>query len=290
MTESPSIPSVLRSETGRAFLANVPPSGSFPGRTAVARTVCGGLGLVDALERPRVSSCMAALVTLEAEGVIQLPPEGPGGGVQRAPVMQAEPVVKPVGVPSRVDHVLGLEVRPVGGDAERRLLARMLADDHPLGASQHAGRQMRYLINSEHGWLGGFVFAGPAPRLSARDAWIGWDGAGRSLGLDRIVGMSRFLIRAGVSCRNLASRALALCLRRLGDDFAERYGVRPLLVETFVDPGHCGSSLCAAGWTYVGESAGRGRRAETGQRVPPKAVWVRPLVSGWRDELSVSAK
>ena len=288
MTESPFIPSILRSKAGRAFLADLPPSGSFSGRTAVARAVCDGLGLVNALGRPQVSSCMAALVTLEAEGIIQLPPEGPGGGVSRAPVIQAGPVAKPVGVPSRVDRVLGLEMRPIGGDVERRLLARMLADDHPLGASQHAGRQMRYLIGSEHGWLGGFVFASPAPRLSARDTWIGWDGAGRSLGLDRIVGMARFLIRAGVSCENLASRALALCLRRLGDDFAERYGVRPLLVETFVGPGYCGSSLCAAGWTYVGESAGRGQRAEAGQRVPPKAVWVRPLVSGWRDELGAA--
>ena len=89
MTESPFIPSILRSEAGRAFLADLPPSGSFSRRTAVARAVCDGLGLVNALGRPQVSSCMAALVTLEAEGIIQLPPEGPGGGVSRAPVMQA---------------------------------------------------------------------------------------------------------------------------------------------------------------------------------------------------------
>ena len=63
--------------------------GVFRGRTAVARAVCDGLDLVNALGRPQVSGCMAALVTLEAEGIIQLPPEGPGGGVSRAPVMQA---------------------------------------------------------------------------------------------------------------------------------------------------------------------------------------------------------
>ena len=230
---------------------------------------------------------MAALAALEAEGALRLPPEGSGKGVTRAPRMQSAPVAEPIGVPPRADGVRGLEVRPVGGQAERLLLARMLADDHPLGASQHAGRQLRYLIGSEHGWLGGFVFASPAPRLSARDAWIGWDAAGRSAGLDRVVGMSRFLIRDGVSCRNLASKALALCLRRLGDDFLVRYGIRPLLAETFVGPEYSGGSLCAAGWTYAGESAGRGRRAMTGQRVPPKAVWLRPLESGWRRALGV---
>ena len=288
MTESLSIPAVLKSEAGRAFLAGLPPPARFPGRMAVAHAVCEGLGLVDARGRLRTSSCIAALAALEAEGAFRLPPEGSGKGVSRAPRMQSAPVAGPVGLPSRVDGVRGLGVRPVEGDAERRLLARMLADDHPLGASQHAGRQLRYLIGSDHGWLGGFVFASPAPRLSARDAWIGWDAAGRSAGLDRVVGMSRFLIRDGVSCRNLASKALALCLRRLGDDFLARYGIRPLLAETFVGEGHCGGSLCAAGWTYAGDSAGRGRRAETGGRVPPKAVWLRPLAPGWRHELGVA--
>ena len=51
--------------------------------------------------------------------------------------------------------------------------------------------------------------------------------------------------------------------------------------------GYSGGSLCAAGWTYVGESAGRGRRAGTGERVPPKAVWLRPLTSGWRRAFGV---
>ena len=285
MTESLSIPAVLKSEAGRTFLAGLPPPDRFPGRMAVARTVCEGLGFVDARGRLRVSSCVAALVALEAEGGFRLPGEGPGKGVARVPRMPSAAVVEPVGVPSRAGKVRGLAVRPVDGDAERQLLARMLADEHPLGASQHAGRQLRYLVTSDHGWLGGFVFASPAPKLSARDRWIGWDAAGRQAGLDRVLGMSRFLVRRSVSCRNLASKVLALCLRRLGADFLERYGIPPLLVETFVGEGYTGSSLSAAGWTWVGESAGRGRRAPTGGRVPAKAVWLRPLTAGWRREI-----
>ena len=76
-------------------------------------------------------AALAALAALEAEGGFRLPPEGSGKGVARAPRMQLAPVAEAVGVPSRVDDVVGLEVRSVGGDAERRLLARMLADDHP---------------------------------------------------------------------------------------------------------------------------------------------------------------
>ena len=76
---------------------------------AFARAVCEGLGLADAQGRLRVSSCIAALVSLEAEGALRLPPEGCGKGVPRVPRMQSEPVAQPVGVPSRVDGVHGLE-------------------------------------------------------------------------------------------------------------------------------------------------------------------------------------
>ncbi len=254
---------------------------------AVARAVCEGLGLADARGRPRVSSCLAALTALEAEGGIRLPASGAGKGVARVPRMLSEPVPLPVGLPSRADGVRGLEVRPVEGDAERWLLARMLADDHPQGAVQHAGRQLRYLIASDYGWLGGFVFASPCSALAPRDRWIGWDAEARRAGLGRVVGMSRFLIRRGVRCRNLASKALGLCRRRLAADFQVRYGLEPLLVETFTGPEFDGASLAAAGWTWVGESAGRGRRAAAGARVPPKAVWLRPLRRDWRSVLGV---
>ncbi|MCY4314633.1 MAG: DUF4338 domain-containing protein [Roseovarius sp.] len=230
---------------------------------------------------------MAALAALAAEGAPRLPPEGPGRGVSRSPRLQSASVAAPVGLPSRVDRVRGLELHLATEDAGRPLPSRMLAEDHPLGACRHAGRQLRHPVGSAHGWPGGFVFAGPAPLLAARDRWIGRDAAGRSAGIDRIVGMSRFPLRKGVSRRNLASKALSPCLRRLGDDFLESCGVRPLPVEALVGPGHGGGGHCAAGWTCAGETAGRGRRSETGDRVPPKAVWPRPLARNWRRALGV---
>ena len=73
------------------------------------------------------------------------------------------------------------------------------------------------------------------------------------------------LIRGDVRCRHLASKALGLCLRRLAEDFHDRYGILPALCETFTGPDFSGASLAAAGWTWVGESSGRGRRAAPGR-------------------------
>ena len=94
--------------------------------------------------------------------------------------------------------------------------------------------QMRYLIGSDHGWLGGIGFAAAALKLAARDQWIGWDGPSGEPSAAR-GGLSRFLIRPGVRCRNLASHVLGTALRRLGADFEAHFGYRPWLVETFVD-------------------------------------------------------
>ena len=57
------------------------------------------------------------------------------------------------------------------------------------------GRQLYYLVKSEHGWLGGVGFSSSALHLEARDRWIGWDWDKRRASLHHVVNMSRFLIR-----------------------------------------------------------------------------------------------
>ena len=68
-----------------------------------------------------------------------------------------------------------------------------------------------------------------------------------------------------------------MALRRLPRDFDRIYGYRPALVETYVDSlQHAGTCFRAANWTCVGQTAGRGRFAPPGQRVPVKTVYVYP--------------
>ena len=43
--------------------------------------------------------------------------------------------------------------------------------EHPQGAGPLVGRQILYLLWSEHGWLGAIGVAASALRLAARDRW-----------------------------------------------------------------------------------------------------------------------
>jgi hypothetical protein len=81
--------------------------------------------------------------------------------------------------------------------------------------------------------------------------------------------------------RNLASSMLAAALRRMPGDWQQRYGLRPLLVETLVDRSrYHGGCYRAANWIELGPTSGRGRmdRANRRQGAAVKTVLVYPLV------------
>ena len=152
------------------------------------------------------------------------------------------------------------------------------------------GRQLRYLIQSTYGCLGGIGFASAALQLADRDRWIGWDKDQRRAHLDAIVGLSRFLIRPMVECRNLASKVLSRVMARVADDFETVYYYRPWLVETFVDTEqHDGACFRAANWTRVGQTQGRGRQDRGKEAaLSRKDIYVWPLEPDFREKLGLA--
>ena len=205
--------------------------------------------------------------------------------------MLSHPVAAAHDVPGEVAEVRDLVLVRVETDAQRLVWNTLMDHEHPRGAGLFVGHQLRYLVDSAHGWLGAVGFAASARRLTARDTWMGWDDERRCAHLHRVVGLCRFLIRPHVACRNLASHVLGRATRAVGEDFERLYGYRPWLLETFVDERvHTGASLRAANWVRVGESAGRGRNDRT-HAAPEtrKAVYVYELDPAWRERLALPA-
>ena len=253
------------------------------GRTALAELVCDAFGFVDWRGRRQRSGCLKSLRRLERRGWLALPAARTKPGRARPRRLEGD-VPRPEGVPSRVDEVGDLELVLVDSEEQMRIWNTLLQDEHPRGAGPLVGRQLRYLIGSEHGWLGALGFAAAALQLQARDRWIGWNRETRQAHLDRVVGLSRLLIRPSVACRNLASRVLGLAMARLPEDFERRYGYRPWLVETFVDTTQAlGTCFRAANWIRIGSSQGRGRQDRAAARSETiKDVYVHVLVTGFR--------
>jgi len=259
-------------------------------RTGVAEQICEHYGFFDARGTPQTSSCLKALRELEFGGHIVLPKPlmQPGCG---SPRRLGEPVLAPQGVPAQVVDVRGLHLVPVETQEQMRIWNEMMIREHPRGAGPLVGRQLRYLIDSEHGWLGATGFAAAALQLHDRDRWIGWDIETRRAHLHRVIGLSRFLIRPDVHCRNLASHLLGMILRAAPGDFEQRYGFRPWLVESFVDTS-CFSGTCyrAANWVRVGRTQGRGRQDRHWEMAETvKDIYLYPLEKDLRVKLGLPA-
>ena len=261
-------------------------------RGGLTRYLCEKLGLKDALGELRIAGTQKALRQLEARGYWKLPaPQGPGPGQWR-PRRLGCAVAEPQGVAESAGGVQGLHLVEVRSADEHlsRTWNELIASEHPLHDSRLVGRQLRYLVGSQAGWLGAIGFGGSALRLEARDKWIGWDDSTRKAHGDRVIGMTRFLIRPSVRCRNLASRVLGMCARRVRADFAARYGYEPWLMESFVD-GEVNQGCCfrATNWKCVGQSKGRGRSGPKRPVTSRKDIYLYELVRDWRRRMGVAA-
>jgi hypothetical protein len=236
-------------------------------RKALAEKVCRAFDFRDGKGRLQTASCMTALRAFERKGIIKAAATvGGRGGWKRKPRGTGEIPPVPADLPDHAGEIGSLKLVLVDSAARRRVWNELLLREHPQGDRIITGRQLRYLVESEHGILGAIGVSAAALHLDARDRWIGWDWPLRRQYLEHVVCLSRLLVRPGVTCRNLASRVLGLFCRTVAADMEREYGVRPWLIESFVDTSvHTGACYRAANWLHVGETAGRGRHDTAGE-------------------------
>jgi hypothetical protein len=103
-----------------------------------------------------------------------------------------------------------------------------------------------------------------------------------------IVNNARFLILPWIQSKGLASKILSRLARQLPIGWFARYGLRPVLLETFVEtPRHRGTCYKAANWIHVGQSVGRRKKSRVhDQIIPIKHIWLYPLRKHFRSLLA----
>lgn len=251
-------------------------------RRKLSREVCEWLNWRNPKGDLKEMSSRVALLRLHRQGHINLPPaaQKPIRKSQKHSLPEIEKELSKV--ECSLKELGSIEVIPIKHkDRKRSAIWNYLFDRyHYLGSGPLVGAQIRYLIHNEaHGWLGGLSFSAAAWHLKARDEWIGWDSCARKKNLNRIIGNSRFLILPQVKVANLASHILSQCVSRLPQDWQDRYGIEPALLETFVEKKRFkGSSYRAANWQHIGMTKGRGRQDEKHQvALDIKDIYIYPL-------------
>src|SRR5690349_15981374 len=153
-----------------------------------------------------------------------------------------------------------VSVRLIGED-ERERFDELLEKQHYLHSARLGGQSLRYVAEAQGQWVALITFSGAAPHTKAREAKILWTPRQRARRLCFVVNNSRFLVLPErTRYPNLASRVLALCLKRLSADWQTHWAHPVLLVESYVDESqYRGTCYRGCGFQAVGLTAGFGR-------------------------------
>lgn len=257
-------------------------------KTELQRIICEHLGWFTSKGHLALASAKVALAKLREKGLLSGGQLASSAGSPHRLARSGNSLPPLQGVPRRVDQISGLTLYLVDGskDPLSRVWNDLIIDQHPCGDAPLVGAQLRYLIGSPHGWLGAVGFGSASFVLGDRDRWISWSTAARVGNLQQVVGLSRLLIRTEVKCKNLASKVLGMAMERMKPDWMNRYAIKPLLVETFVDRDHfTGRCFAAANWQRIGCSTGRGRLGAQKSSLSTKDIWVYPLYKNSRQKL-----
>lgn len=254
-------------------------------RTRLSTEVCQMFQWLKPDGKLKDMSCRVAMLRMEKDGLLQLPPSTR----KKKPVMtikitSATDAQKPITCP--VNKLPQIHLQLVT-KATSALWNEYIERYHYLGHSTLPGAQLRYFITAGKQIVALTGFGAAAWQTAPRDQFIGWNHNQRKQNLHLIVNNARFLILPWVQSQNLASKILSLTIRLLPDDWENRYNIRPVLMETFVQKDKfAGTCYKAANWINVGETKGRGKLGPAGKiSVPIKDVWVYPLEKNFKTGL-----
>jgi hypothetical protein len=264
-------------------------------RNELAHTVCEHLNWKTPNGKNKVESCLILLEELEAQGVVSLPArQARQTPHRRVPILEPDTPQRPI--EGSLSTLAPIRLEAVGGSGpDREQWKAYLQTFHYLGYRQPVGPHRGYFIVSQQCQqrLGCLLFSASAAwALGPRDRWIGWDPEHRKRLLHLVLSNDRFLIFPWVRVPHLASHALSLATRQIGDDWMQAFGYRPVLIETFVDPTvFTGTCYRAANWQFLGHTQGRGRLAPDHQcRLSKKEIFVYPLQADWQQCLTFTAR
>lgn len=253
------------------------------GRSHISRVLCRKWEWVQPNGKLKECAARDLLLRLEEEGFVQLPPRlRPKNNLARKSFHQI-PLLKRDSISGSISDYSDLTIRLLRGEDDY-VWGYLLEHYHYLGLPRLVGEHLRYLAYMQGQVVACLAWASAAWKVKSRDEFIKWSESAKRRNLHLIANNTRFLILPWVTVRHLASKALALNLRRLSDDWYRSYNHRVYLAESFVDQSRfSGTCYKAANWQYVGQTSGSAKRGNDyryhGQ---PKAVYLYPLHRDFR--------
>lgn len=240
--------------------------------------------------QPKTFAARSMIDKLEQQGFLDLPPiRSSYRRKPRPPFPKGfiAPDLKPI--PKTLKSLTPLSVQiPTPNSYEENCVGYYLNRHHYLGFNRTVGENIKYLVRDRYGQdIACLLFGSAAWKTAPRDSFIGWDRKTREENINSLTNNTRFLILPQVHVIHLASHILGCIMRRIQQDWINKYAHPIHMVETFVE---CnlfkGTCYRAANWLCVGQTKGRSRQDRSTQlSVPIKDILLYPLTKNFRQAL-----
>jgi len=166
------------------------------------------------------SACLYWLRRLEKKGLIQLPPSSRSPRPFPSSSVSFQPPVVLNSLPSSFS-LQEVVVRPII-HKEWVQWKSLMNHCHYLGFSKTVGEAICHVATVGSSWVALLAFAAAAWKSALRETYIGWSESVKLKRLYLVANNIRFLILPGIFVKNLASKVLALSLKRLSFDWENR--------------------------------------------------------------------
>jgi hypothetical protein len=256
------------------------------GRSHISRVLCEAWQWVQPNGKLKEYAARDLLLRLEEQGLVELPKRlRPKNNLKKKTLDQIPLFLKQPIAGSAGEY--GQPCIELVHSQGSYLWDYLVHHHHYLGLPKLVGEHLRYLVYINGQVVACLSWASAAWKVKARDQFIGWDEETKRKNLYLIANNTRFLLPEWVRVKHLASKVLALNLRRLSADWQKIYGHPIYLTETFVDISRFeGTCYRAANFIFVGQTKGSAKKGNAylyhGQ---PKAIYLYPLHRHFRRRL-----
>ena len=257
------------------------------GRAYVSRMLCQRWQWVQPNGGLRDMACRELLLTLERKGLIRLPPRFRSSHNDKRRWRPALVEIDQTPMQGSLRDFDPPVLQLVRNTSLEPLYNSLVARFHYLGYRQIVGSHLKYMAFIDERPVACLGWGSAAWRVNSRETFIGWDHATKVRNLHFLANNTRFLILPWVSIKCLASRILALNVKRIAQDWLKIYHHPIHLLETFVERDRFrGTCYQAANWIRVGETKGMAKRGHRHlSHGVIKDVYLYPLGRNFRKEL-----
>ena len=259
-------------------------------RHKITKHICSQWGWHTHSGQLKTFAARSMIDKLEQQGLLDLPPIRISYRRKPRPPFPKgfiAPDLKPIEKPLKSLTPLSIHI-PAPNSYEDNCVGNYLNRHHYLGFNRTVGENIKYLVRDRSVQdIACLLFGSAAWKTAPRDSFIGWNRETREENINFITNNTRFLILPQVRVPHLASHILGCIMRRIQQDWINKYAHPVHMVETFVERNlFKGTCYKAANWQCVGQTKGRSRQdRHTKLSVPVKNILLYPLTKNFQQTL-----